>query len=125
METKEQEAGLRGAGIAASPNEPTRRDQLQVDVGTYELYQGPLKVGELFVEYDPQYPGDPRRGIEHWCLFGAFKGPSCLNKSTSIAFRYVNGGHGSSTDFRTHVRALWKNDPALRYIQARCQEQQP
>ncbi|MGK3960839.1 hypothetical protein WMF38_48290 [Sorangium sp. So ce118] len=123
-ETSDQEAGLREARISASPNEPKRRDQLQVDVGTYDLYQGATKVGELFVEYDAQHPGDPRYSIEHWCLYGAFKSPSTLNRSTSIAFRYVNGGYGSSNDFRTHVKALRSNEPALRYIQAKCQEQQ-
>lgn len=102
-------------------------EQVQVDVGGYQIFQGdasgPL-IAELYVEEDPDDDSNEKVLIEHWGLYPreGWVTPSKTNPSPPpLALRRVNGIWGSSGDFRRHLRGK----PNVTYVQARCETMDP
>lgn len=116
------EQGMRNAGSGGR----FHADRQQIDIGDYNLFQGSIQIGELFVEEDPMYPGDSNYRIEHWALFSSYAPPATNPTAprTAIEFQYVGGRWSTAEEFRTHLRVLLRT-VQLRYIKASCAEMAP
>lgn len=93
--------------------------QVEIDIGNYEIFIGTLKVGEVWVEQDPDHSTDPTYLIEHWCLFTSYQQPSSTNTNVTLRFEYATGLHGSTADFLRWART----QSGARYIKSMCHEQ--
>jgi hypothetical protein len=94
--------------------------QLQVDIGNFEILIGDTKVGEIFVEYDPEHNEDPDRTIEHWCLFSNYAGPRANGPDVALRFHY-QGLYETAEDFLEWAGTV----SGARYIKATCHETTP
>lgn len=99
-------------------------DQIQVDVGGYQIFQGDAHghlIAELFVEVDPHDPSNDRVRIEHWGLYpteGWITPSRDYPAPPALAFVRIDGvAWASSGDFREHL----KSRANVTYIQARCE----
>lgn len=104
--------------FGASPVSPdTARDgRLQVDIGNYKLVWEGVVYGELWVEYDPAYPGATDRTIEHWMLFRNYVTPSAINRDVHIRLVYEEGRYRDVEEFIAKNR----ENPGTKYIKAIC-----
>jgi hypothetical protein len=107
------------ATLAASSS-----DQVQVDIGTYEIRAGNVSgrvIAELYVERDPN---DPNIKTEHWGLYPTlgWVTPSAAEPTPpALQFYRIPSGYASAADFRKMLRAK----PSVTYVQAQCVTQPP
>jgi len=103
---------------AMPPNQVAgaRDMRLQVDLGNYTLVSTNGNCGELWVEFDPNYPGDTSRTIEHWMLYANYLAPSTNHRNVSIRLVYQEGVYRDLAHFVTENR----QNPTTKYIKATC-----
>src|SRR5882762_7103075 len=90
-------------GMLSLPHVPAPGNQHQVDIGNYQIFIGDTKVGEVWVDIDPNNH-DPAFTIEYWCLFSSYVQPSSTQQNVGLSFRYTVGLHSSLSDFQAFAR---------------------
>lgn len=96
------------------------RGKVQIDIGSYEIFSGAEKVGELWVESDPN---DSTRTTQHWCLFPNYVAPSKQKKASVLHYHEVTGLHASLQDFLAYVSA--RQHDGARYLKAIAMAEDP
>jgi hypothetical protein len=112
-------------GLPLTPS----RDQVQVDVGTYQIRKGDISgavIAELYVEH---VYGESNVLIEHWGLYpgtGWVTPSSSAQVPSGIQFVYQSSGYASAVDFRRMLATrLVSDSTSVIYIQARCETMAP
>ena len=89
------------------------RVEAQIDPGNFELYQGGVKVGEIFVPFRDR---TAKNYVEHWVLYPSYANPADGRGSTEI--RPVARRYLSASEFFHDVPFA----PGARYVLVRAQE---
>jgi hypothetical protein len=120
MENNQATKDRNGTRTAKGAPPIGRTDQHQVDIGTYQIYQGTNVTGELLVEVDPNDPTNVKRRIEHWGLYSTFTMPSERDTDVSLRLVFTEMSYGGSAeDFKEHLSGI----SGVRYIKATCVEE--